>query len=242
MSSLETSVDAATLGVPEWLHPLARAAEAAEPTHFVRGVGSPPFDTDTEIRRSAVLVLFGDGPRGRDILLIERARTLRQHAGQPAFPGGTIDPGDDGPVAAALREAAEETGLDPAGVRPFAMLPDLLLPVTSFAVTPVLAWWHRPTAVRPVDAAEVALVERVPIDDLVDPARRGTLVHPSGYLGPAFEVAGLVVWGFTAGVLSGVLELGGFARAWDPGRRIALPEGAIVSGRTTRGAPRTVDP
>ena len=63
-----------------------------------------------------MLVLFGDGPDGPDLLLIERARDLRSHAGQPAFPGGAIDPGDVDAVGAALREAAEETGLDPAGV------------------------------------------------------------------------------------------------------------------------------
>lgn len=226
--------------LPGWLRPLAEAAGAAESAHFVRGTGVPAMDPDVAVRSSAVLVLFGEGPSGPDILLIERALTLRQHAGQPAFPGGGIDPDDDGPIGAALREAVEETGLDPAGVEPFAVLPDLLLPVTSFAVTPVLAWWREPSAVRAVDAAEVALVERVPISDLVDPARRGTLIHPSGYLGPAFEVAGLVVWGFTAGVLSGVLELGGFAVPWDAGRRIPLPEGAIISRRTGPPPPRTV--
>lgn len=224
--------------LPHWLRPLARAAEATESALFV----PPGVTPDAVVRRSAVLVLFGEGPSGPDVLLIERARTLRDHAGQPAFPGGGVDPEDDGPVGTAVREAVEETGLDPGGVVPFAVLPDLLLPVTSFAVTPVLAWWRTPSAVRAVDPAEVALVERVPIADLVDPSRRGTLIHPSGYLGPAFEVAGLVVWGFTAGVLSGVLELGGFALPWDPARRIALPESAIVSRRTAPSAPRTVEP
>jgi 8-oxo-dGTP pyrophosphatase MutT (NUDIX family) len=222
--------------LPDWLAPLAHAAQAAESTQFARGVGVPPMNPGAEIRRSAVLVLFGSGPHGPDILLIERASTLREHAGQPAFPGGRIDPGDDGPVGAAMREAVEETGLDPAGVVPFAVLPDLLLPVTSFAVTPVLGWWRTPSAVRAVDPAEVALVERVPIADLVDPARRGTLIHPSGYLGPAFEVAGLVVWGFTAGVLSCVLEIGGFAVPWDASRRIPLPAGAVPPPPRTVGS------
>ena len=57
-------------------------------------------------RQSAVLMLFGDGPEGPELLFIERAWTLRSHAGQPAFPGGALDPEDEGPVAAALREAA----------------------------------------------------------------------------------------------------------------------------------------
>ena len=82
-------------------------------------------------RASAVLVLFGesvaDGQLTPDVLLIERAFGLRSHAGTPAFPGGVVDPSDDGPVGAALREAQEETGLDPAGVDVLAILPDLWL-------------------------------------------------------------------------------------------------------------------
>ena len=80
-------------------------------------------------RPAAVLILFGvldalpsaheaqDAAVSRDldVLLLARATTLRAHPGQVAFPGGRLDPGDDGPVAAALREANEETGLDPAG-------------------------------------------------------------------------------------------------------------------------------
>ena len=54
------------------------------------------------------------------MLLIERAADMRSHAGQPAFPGGAVDATDAGPVATALREAQEETGLDPAGVEVFA--------------------------------------------------------------------------------------------------------------------------
>ena len=78
-------------------------------------------------RPGAVLVLFGEDPdAGPDILLIERAHDMRSHAGQPAFPGGAVDDDDSGPVAAALREAVEETGLDPAGVDVLAELPAAL--------------------------------------------------------------------------------------------------------------------
>ena len=78
-------------------------------------------------RRSAVLILFGEGPRGPDVLLIEKSAHLRSHAGQPAFPGGGVDPGDDYPVGTALREAEEEAGVDPDGVRVLATLPELFL-------------------------------------------------------------------------------------------------------------------
>ena len=162
-------------------------------------------------------------PDGVDVLLTERAGTLRSHAGQVAFPGGRIDPDDDGPGAAALREAHEETGLDPAGVELLAQLPDLYLPVSDYAVTPVLAWWHAPSPVGVRDPAEVAHVARVPVAELVDPDHRFSARHPSGFVGPAFRAGGLFVWGFTAGLLDRVLHLAGWERPWDPARLQDVP-------------------
>jgi 8-oxo-dGTP pyrophosphatase MutT (NUDIX family) len=177
-------------------------------------------------RRSAVLILFagaGDGPDGVDVLLTERASTLRSHAGQVAFPGGRIDPDDAGPGAAAVREAVEETGLHPDGVEVLAELPDLYLPVSDYAVTPVLAWWHTPSAIGVGDPAEVSRVARVPVDELVDPANRFQAVHPTGFVGPAFRAGGLFVWGFTAGLLDRVLHLAGWERPWDRTRLQDVP-------------------
>ena len=71
---------------------------------------------------------------------------------------------------------------------------------------------------------EVAQVERVPLTELVDPARRFTVVHPSGYSGPGFEASGLFVWGFTAMLLGAVLDLAGLSRAWDPHVERPIPE------------------
>ena len=96
------------------------------------------------------------------------------------------------------------------------MLPDLFIPPTGYVVTPVLAHWADPTAVHAVDPAETAMVVRVPLAVLADPAHRMQVRHPSGYQGPAFHVAGLVVWGFTGALLSALLHLGGWERAWDP--------------------------
>lgn len=162
-----------------------------------------------------MLVLFGEGPYGPDVLVIERAADMRSHPGQPAFPGGAVDPGDSGPAAAALREAVEETGLDPDGVEVFAALPALYLPPSGYVVTPVLAWWPRPSVVRAVDPGEVARVARVPLTELTEPANRLRLHHPSGWVGPAFRVGGLLVWGFTAGLLDRLITLGGWERPWD---------------------------
>ncbi|MFB9366940.1 NUDIX hydrolase [Kitasatospora sp. NPDC001664] len=209
-------------GLPEWLVPVREAAETVRPEQLSRFL--PPAEGG---RASAVLVLFGDGPSGPDLLLIERARALRSHAGQPSFPGGALDPEDgdpqgDGPVAAALREAEEETGLDPSGVQVFATLPALYIPVSGFVVTPVLGWWRRETPVAPVDLAETGAVFRVPITELTDPANRARLRHPSGHVGPAFEVAGRLVWGFTAGVIDRVLHYSGLEREWDASRTLSL--------------------
>jgi 8-oxo-dGTP pyrophosphatase MutT (NUDIX family) len=195
--------------VPGWLAPLVTAARDVDAEQLTRFV--PPDDAQ---RRSAVLILFGEGEAGADLLLIERAHDMRSHAGQPAFPGGSLDPGE-GPVDAALREAAEETGLDPSGVDVLAELPDLWLPPSGFVVTPVLGWWAVPSPVVALDPAEVASVHRVALDTLTDPANRFRVRHPSGYVGPAFAAHGLVVWGFTGGLLDRLVYLAGWEREWD---------------------------
>jgi 8-oxo-dGTP pyrophosphatase MutT (NUDIX family) len=206
--------------LPEWLRPVADAVAGVKGSDLTRFLPPPSGG-----RASAVLMLLGEGDRGPDLLLIERARAMRSHAGQPAFPGGALDPGDAGPIAAALREAQEETALDPSGVEPFALLPDLWVPVSDFIVTPVLAWWREPSPVRVADPSEVASVHRVSIEELADPARRMRVRHPSGYVGSGFDVAGLLVWGFTAGLISGLLDLADWSRPWDPERIVDLDPG-----------------
>lgn len=184
-------------------------------------------------RDSAVLILVGPGHDGPDLLLTQRSPGLRRHAGQAAFPGGAVDPDDSGPVAAALREAAEETGLDASGVDVLAVLPELFVARSGFRVTPVIAWWRRPVAVAPADPAEVAAVARVPLADLADPDNRFVARHPSGRAGPAFQVHGLLVWGFTAGLVDRLLALSGWERPWDDQRVRDLPPGVL--GRPASG-------
>jgi 8-oxo-dGTP pyrophosphatase MutT (NUDIX family) len=199
-----------TAAGPPWLMPLIAAVDGLTARDLSR-IEAPAEGG----RESAVLVLFGDGIDGPDVLVIERSAGSRQHAGQAAFPGGAVEPDDDGPASTALREAAEETGLDPAGVDVLATLPSLWLPPSGFHVVPVLGWWRAPSAVSAADPAEVAAVARVPIAALVDPTNRFRVQHPSGFVGPAFAVGDLLVWGFTAGLLSRLLELGGWARPWN---------------------------
>ena len=193
---------------PAWLRRLAAAAAVMEVPPAVR----PPAVGG---RRSAVLVLFGDGPDGPDLLYIQKNEGLRHHAGQPAFPGGKIEDRDDGPVAAALREAVEETGLDPAGVDVLAVMPELYVMASQFRVVPVLAWWREPSAVRPVDIGEVALVERVSVAALADPANRVMIGYPDGHRGPAFRISSMMIWGFTGLITDRLLHLGGWEQPWD---------------------------
>jgi 8-oxo-dGTP pyrophosphatase MutT (NUDIX family) len=205
--------------LPTWWQPLASRAVAVRRSDFTRWP-TPPVGG----RRSAVLVLLGEqAATGPDVLVVQRAANLRNHAGQPAFPGGASDPGDVDAQATALREAAEEVGLDPASTTVVATLPRLWIPVSGYVVTPVLAWWHAPHPVWPVDTAEVARVERLPVRELVDPGNRLRVRHRSGYVGPAFDVRGMLVWGFTAGILNTLLDLGGWAQDWDQSRVADLP-------------------
>jgi 8-oxo-dGTP pyrophosphatase MutT (NUDIX family) len=190
------------------LRELAAAAKTMEVSPQVL----PPA---TGGRASAVLVLFAEGPGGPDLLFIQRSKDLRLHAGQPAFPGGAVDDGDEGPVAAALREAVEEVGLDPGGVDVVGTLPEMFIERTGFRVVPVLGWWRQPSAVAPVDAAEVAAVERVSVAELADPDVRLMVRVPDGRTTPAFRVRGMLIWGFTAMLVDRLLVLAGWEKPWD---------------------------
>ena len=207
-------------GLPDWVGQLA--AVLPNVTAFELTRLRPPSGTVT--RPAAVLILFSGIERDdADLLLIERASTLRAHPGQAAFPGGAVDADDDGPVTAALREAVEETGLPTGDVRVLGTLPALWLPPSGFSVTPVVAWMPEPAPVRVNDVREVARVQWLRLDALLDPRHRFTTRHPSGFVGPAFDVDGLFIWGFTAGLLSRLLDVAGMTVPWDDDRVEPLP-------------------
>lgn len=200
--------------LPSWLRPLVeRTAEVAP-----KELGWPRTPCGADVRPAAVLILLGEGTErtGPDVLLLRRADGLNSHPGQVAFPGGAVDRGDAGPVDAALRESIEEVGVLPSGITPVATLPELHLAHSAFRVTPVLAHWHEPAPVQPVDPDETAAVARVPIATLSDPANRFQ-VRLAGRTSPAFLVPGMLVWGFTGGLLSGLLDLAGWSREWNRG-------------------------
>lgn len=119
------------------------------------------------LRPAGVLAAFHEGD-GR-LVLTKRASGLRHHPGQIALPGGKVDPGDDGEVGAALREAHEEVGLDPAQVELVGTLPPHRT-VTGFAVTPVLGIIRGPFTPR-AEPGEVDEVFTLPFAHIADPAR-----------------------------------------------------------------------
>ncbi|WP_313814113.1 CoA pyrophosphatase [Glutamicibacter sp.] len=209
-------------------------AYAGAPRRLRNDINFAPEDI-AGARKAAVLILFGaTGERelsgsmaseDLDLLFVERASTLRQHAGQVAFPGGGIDPEDRNPAAAALREAWEETGVQTSGIEVLGSLAETELPVTNFLVTPVLGWWHTESKVYPVDPGESAAVFRAPVAAMLNPRNRVTgVVQRDGrkFKSPAFEVGGHIIWGFTAIVIDQLFTELGWTKQWDASREIRM--------------------
>lgn len=219
-------------GMPAWLRPVAEHAAEISVHDLTRFL--PPEDADP--RRGAVLMLFGEGPRGPELLLTERAHEMRSHPGQVSFPGGGIDAGETA-AQAALREAYEETGLDPRGVEVFAELPELWLPPSNFAVTPVLAWWREPSAVHVASPAEVHAIHQVALHELIDPEHRIQVRGPAGWVGPGFligEDKDVICWGFTAGIISRLFDFLGWASEAEDAPMHELPDYMLVGRRVDR--------
>jgi 8-oxo-dGTP pyrophosphatase MutT (NUDIX family) len=164
-----------------------------------------PLQTAT-IRPAAVLVLVAPGDDGRaEILLIERASYDGPHSGQIAFPGGAVEDHDADPVETALREAREEVGLDAAacGLTVIGLLDEFTIPVSGFAVTPVLAAAGRRPELAP-DGREVVEAMFAPLDAFlpgapIDVVEREINGYPIRY--GAYPIDGRSVWGATARIL-----------------------------------------
>jgi 8-oxo-dGTP pyrophosphatase MutT (NUDIX family) len=224
-------VSLAYVARPDWLTTLTEAL--ADPARLRPVVAVRPA---VGARQAAVLILVGEGARGPEILFVERPSTMRTHAAQIAFPGGAADPGDAGVADTALREAVEETGVDRTGIDVLGQLPAAHVAVSGFDVTGVVGWWARRSPVSAVDPREVASVLVVPVAVLVDPDNRARVRHPRGYTGPAFVVEDHLIWGLTAHLLDGVLDLAGWQRPWDTDRLLEIPA-RYLTGRPDRGGP-----
>ncbi len=224
---------------PSWLKPLVdnahnvkRAYRRRVPLELLAMVTAASKTAEAKAaltggsRDAAVLVLFSgprdaatDGlPDDADLLVTVRASTLRHHAGQAAFPGGAADPGDEGPIHTALREANEETGIDAERLHSLATLEKMFIPPSGFHVVPVLAYSPDPGPVAVVDESETAVVARVPVRAFINPENRLMVYRKENtrrLAGPAFLLNEMLVWGFTGQVISAMLDVAGWTQPWN---------------------------
>jgi 8-oxo-dGTP pyrophosphatase MutT (NUDIX family) len=194
---------ALTYSVDDWLAAAGPRNDAAIiPGRLVRLVTAlstaPPSELNTNDpvathiadRQAAVLVLLNDTSDGPEVVLLQRSYTLRHHPGEIAFPGGSRESTDRNPAATALREGAEEIGLDPSSVDPLITLPRRHIGVSGFDVTAVVALWRQPGPVYPVNPAETHRVLTVALPDLDNattgpgPPRSSTAAPDSGATPP----------------------------------------------------------
>ena len=203
---------------PNWLNKIAELPKKFESDDFQ----FPLRGGDESTRKGAVLILFSGKGQVPEVLITLRSSQMRSHAGQPSFPGGAIDLNDKDAITAALRESEEEVGLRSETVEVIGVLPELWLPPSNFHISPVVAWWRDPHEIAPQSVEEVVRAENISLIDLADPANRAKVRHKSGYIGPAFNVAEMLIWGFTAGIIDRILFHSGYEREWDQEKIIEL--------------------
>lgn len=169
---------------------------------------NPGTAPGTTLTPAAVLVPLIERPEGLTVLLTQRTAHLHDHAGQISFPGGRIEPDDPDPEAAALREAAEEVGIEAARVELIGRL-DFYVTGTGFEVVPIVGLLEPQEAYRP-DPFEVAEVFEVPLSFVVDPANHRRDKHLRNGVERHFYVLPFeqrFIWGATAGMLVNLAEV-----------------------------------
>lgn len=159
--------------------------------------------------RAAVLVPIVDDGGPRRLILTRRTETLPTHAGHVAFPGGSMEPGDDGPVGTALREAREEIDLPSDAVEILGLLDDFPTVTDTMVVTPVVGRLvHVPPLRR--EPGEVARIFDIPLGELSDAARwRSQIFERDGRRWPVyfFDHEGETLWGLSAYIVLHLLDL-----------------------------------
>jgi len=160
-------------------------------------------------RKAAVLLGLFDQEGEPTILFIRRSSTLRAHSGEIAFPGGGVDQTDSSPIMAALREAQEEIGLDPARVEVLGVLQPVFTVVSNYLVIPVVAFLPRGLGTLQLQASEVTEIILAPMHDLTNPG----IFHTEEWMRAGrtrtvyfYDYGSYRIWGVTARILNALLE------------------------------------
>ena len=161
-------------------------------------------------RKAAVLLGLFDQEGEPTILFIRRSSTLRAHSGEIAFPGGGVDQTDSSPIMAALREAQEEIGLDPARVEVLGVLQPVFTVVSNYLVIPVVAFLPRGLGTLQLQASEVTEIILAPLHDLTNP----DIFHTEEWMRVVrtrtvyfYDYGSYRIWGVTARILNELLEM-----------------------------------
>ncbi len=173
---------------------------AARPRHAVDNPGA---------RRAAVLVPLLGSQAAPDILFFERTLEVLDHKGEICFPGGSFEPHDDGPVAAALREAHEELALSPHDVQVIGLLDDVETHVTNYTITPVVGFIAGQPKLQP-DPLEVARIIMVPLARLLEPGVEATQVREHEGIRRliySYTFDGNRVWGATGRITRALVDM-----------------------------------
>jgi 8-oxo-dGTP pyrophosphatase MutT (NUDIX family) len=183
--------------------------EQLESTERADALSLAIVDEYPQVRRAAFLLALFDYEGETHLVFIRRATTLRSHSGEIAFPGGAVEASDASLVIAALREAQEEIGLDPARVDVLGILPPVFTSVSNFVVTPVVAFLPQGAGQLHLQESEVTELIFASLQGLADPAifhteqwTRSGITHTVYF----YAYGAYNIWGATARMLNALLE------------------------------------
>lgn len=184
-------------------HPQRLCTAITQCLHDTDETYRPGFPVDiSSLRDAAVLVPLVERRGELQVILTRRSEALTKHAGQISFPGGRVDPGDESPMAAALREADEEIGLRSSGVHVLGSLPRYPT-ISGFMIHPFVGHVYNPGQLR-AQPSEVAEIFEVPLAFFLDPANHqphDVDVNGETYRLHAMPYGDYYIWGATAAIL-----------------------------------------
>lgn len=175
--------------------------------HEVLTLGAAQFQ-DVDLKQAAVLVPLTVRDGKEALLLTRRAEHLRHHGGQVSFPGGRVEALDQGPVATALRETREETGIPESAIEVFGTMPRQIT-ITGFEVTPVVGRVRHDEELI-LDPGEVDSAFEVPLEFLSDPEmmqQKSRRFHDRALVMPEWQYADYRIWGATAWMIKNLINI-----------------------------------